>query len=334
MEIYAEACEARKDQCIPGRCMCFGNERFGMEVSMNSETGYAPRNAEEKREAKYTAKDSVFTDLFSHPKYLFQLYRALHPEDQETTEKSIRIVTMKNILLDQSYNDLGFQIGKRLLMLVEAQSGWTVNIILRSLLYLAQTWQEYIQSTGQNIYGSRRLELPRPELYVLYTGERKTRPKLLRLSDEFFAGRESAVEVRVKMIYDGKKGDIVSQYVAFTRIYNEQVRLYGRTRETVLKTIRICKNRNVLKEYLESREKEVVSMMMTLFDDEYILKTYIESERREAAEAAAEEAAEEAKRNARRIAGRLYQKGNAAADIADILDVAPEEVEEWLKSIR
>lgn len=33
--------------------------------------------------AKYTAKDSVFTSLFREPKYLLQLYQALHPEDQE-----------------------------------------------------------------------------------------------------------------------------------------------------------------------------------------------------------------------------------------------------------
>ena len=41
-----------------------------------------------------------------------------------------------------------------------------------------------------------------------------------------------------------------------------------------METIRICKDRNVLKEYLENREKEVVDMMMTLFDDEQILKAY------------------------------------------------------------
>ncbi len=39
-------------------------------------------------------------------------------------------------------------------------------------------------------------------------------------------------------------------------------------------TIRICKNRNVLKEYLESKEQEVYDIMMTLFDDEQILKAY------------------------------------------------------------
>lgn len=46
--------------------------------------------------AKYTAKDSLFTDLFRDPKYLLQLYQALHPEDHEATEESISNVTITN----------------------------------------------------------------------------------------------------------------------------------------------------------------------------------------------------------------------------------------------
>lgn len=42
-----------------------------------------------------------------------------------------------------------------------------------------------------------------------------------------------------------------------------------------METIRTCKDRNVLKEYLESKEQEVVDIMMTLFDDEQILKAYV-----------------------------------------------------------
>ena len=181
-----------------------------------------------------------------------------HPEDPDATGESISNVTIQNILLDQSYNDLGFQIGTRLVVLVEAQSTWTVNIVLRSLMYLTQTWQKYIQNTGQNVYGSKKVEIPRPELYVIYTGSRKTRPKYLCLSREFWGGGECAVEVKVKMIYDGEKGDIISQYVAFTRIYNEQIKQHGRTREAVLETIRICRDRNILREYLRVREQEVV----------------------------------------------------------------------------
>ncbi len=33
-------------------------------------------------------------------------------------------------------------------------------------------------------------------------------------------------------------------------------------------------NRNVLKEYLESHKREVISMMMTLFEEEQIMKAY------------------------------------------------------------
>ena len=228
-------------------------------------------------------------------------------------------MTIKNILLDQCYNDLGFCIGDKLVILVEAQSTWTVNIVVRGLMYLAQTYQEHIEKSGQNVYGSKRVKLPKPELYVIFTGERKSKPEYLYLSKEFFCGEESAIEVKVKMIYDGKEGDIINQYVTFTKIYNEQVRLYGRTREAVLETIRICKDKNVLKEYLENKEQEVVNIMMTLFNDEYILKTYVESEKRAAAE-----------RKSKLLAEKMYKRGDSISDIADFLEVSVKEVEEWL----
>src|SRR5699024_8638023 len=224
--------------------------------------------------AKKTAKDSVFRDLFENPTYLLQLYQVLHPEDREVTEDQISSVTIKNILLDQMYNDLGFIVKQRLLLLVEAQSTWSKNIVIRVLLYLANTWKEYIQNKKLNIYGSGGMSLPKPELYVIYTGERKERPEWIFLSEEFFPGQECFVDVKVRMLYDGKEGDILNQYVTFTKIYNEQVKEYGRTKEAVLETIRICKNRKILKEYLESREKEVVDIMMTLFDQEYAVERY------------------------------------------------------------
>ncbi len=55
--------------------------------------------------AKHTIKDSIFTNLFQDKKYLIQLYRALHPEDTETTEDELKDITIKNILVDACYND-------------------------------------------------------------------------------------------------------------------------------------------------------------------------------------------------------------------------------------
>ena len=288
---------------------------------MDQEVKNISSDAEKKPEqvAKYTAKDSVFTSLFREPKYLLQLYQALHPEDHEATEDSIKNVTITNVLLDQYYNDVGFQIGEKIVILVEQQSSWSINIVVRCLLYLAQTYQEYFESTKQNVYGSKKLELPKPEMYVIFTGNRKTRPEYLYLSKEFFGGDDSVLDVKVKMIYDGKEGDIINQYVTFTKIYNEQVKLHGRTREAVLETIRICKDQNVLGEYLSGREKEVVDIMMTLFNEEYILKTYVESKEREATERANSETAK-----------RMYKRGNSIEEIADILDTPLKVVEQWI----
>ena len=79
--------------------------------------------------------------------------------------------------------------------------------------YLVNSYRRYFSENDMDLYKSKKVELPKPELYVIYTGERKTRPSEITLSDEFFGGEKTAVEVTVKMIYDGNKGDIISQYV-------------------------------------------------------------------------------------------------------------------------
>ncbi|MBO4349957.1 MAG: hypothetical protein J6A01_03300, partial [Proteobacteria bacterium] len=62
---------------------------------------------------KYTAKDSVFVDLFSNEKYLFELYQALHPDDRTTQMSDLKTITLKCIIAEHMYNDLGFRVGNR-----------------------------------------------------------------------------------------------------------------------------------------------------------------------------------------------------------------------------
>lgn len=223
---------------------------------------------------KHKIKDSVFTNLFQDKKYLLQLYKALHPEDCNVTEDEIADVTIKHVLVDADYNDLGFSVGERLMILVECQSTWAVNIIIRALMYLMQTYHDYFKRTNQNLYGSKKVNMPIPELYVIFTGERKNIPDTISLSKEFFSGIKIAIDAEVKILYQENEKDIIGQYIIFSKVYNEQRKLYGKTKQAITETIRICKNRNVLKEYLESREQEVVNIMMTLFDDEQVLKAY------------------------------------------------------------
>ena len=223
---------------------------------------------------KRKIKDSVFTNLFQDKKYLLQLYKALHPEDDDVTEDELADITIKHVLIDADYNDLGFSVGNRLMVLVESQSTWTYNIIIRALMYLVQTYHDYFKRTNQNLYGSKKVNMPKPELYMIYTGDKKNIPDTIYLSKEFFDNSKISIDAEVKILYQENEKDIIGQYIIFSKVYDEQRKLYGVSKKAILETINICKNRNVLKEYLECKEQEVVDMMMTLFDDEQILKAY------------------------------------------------------------
>ena len=121
--------------------------------------------------------------------------------------------------------------------------------------------------------------MPKPELYVIFTGNKGRKPDKISLSKEFFEGADIDIEVKAKVIYESDTDDIINQYIIFCKVFNEQTKQHGMTQKAVTETIRICKDRNVLREYLAQREKEVVTIMMSLFDNEQIIKSFIRSER-------------------------------------------------------
>lgn len=145
---------------------------------------------------------------------MLKLYKTLHPEDTDTTEDTLDIVTIDNVLTDNLYNDLGIMVGNnRLLLLLEAQSSWTVNILIRMLLYLAQSYHEYFERTSQSLYKSTKVKMPKPELYIIYTGNKGKKPDIISLSQEFFDGVDIDIEVRAKVIYESDTEDIINQYI-------------------------------------------------------------------------------------------------------------------------
>lgn len=224
---------------------------------------------------KRTIADSVFTNLFGTKKYLLQLYRALHPEDTDIVEDDFAIVTIENVLTDGQYNDLGATVrGDKMIFLCEAQSTWSVNVLIRILMYMAETYSRYCQEHDIDLYKSTMAKLPRPELYVIFTGKRKDRPAEISLRKDYFKDANCPVDIVVKMIYDGEAGDIINQYVTFAGICREQIRIHGKTRKAIKEVIRICKDRKVLAEYLAEREKEVVNIMGTLFGAEEISRIH------------------------------------------------------------
>jgi hypothetical protein len=162
--------------------------------------------------------------------------------------------------------------------------------------------------------------MPKPELYVIYTGNKGEKPDVISLSEEYFGKAEIAVEVKAKVIYEQETDDIINQYIIFCKVFNDQRNKHGLTEETVKETIRICKDRNVLREYLESKEKEVVTIMMSLFDEEQIMDIFLKDRDRETEKKAQIE-----------MAKRMIQKGKMTLD--DISDYVPGLSMEELKQI-
>ncbi len=263
-------------------------------------------------EPKRDIKDSVFTFLFSDIEYTKQLYLSLHPEDTDIRDEDFRLVTLENILAIGQYNDLGFQVRDKLILLVEAQSTFSPNIPLRMLMYLAKTYNEYIEEHQLSLYREKKVSIPRPELYVIYTGEKEA-PDILRLSD-MYEGSGSA-DLTVRVLRDGQPGDILSQYVDFCQVANEQVSLYGRTDEALMSTIQLCLEQGILVPFLDSRKKEVVDIMTRLFSQEKAWEMELAAHAREEREEGRKEGREEGEQMGM---ANLLKKMLANASILDV----------------
>ena len=280
-------------------------------------------------------KDSVFTYLFGIPEYTRELYLCLHPEDEEFqkhgTDQDIEIVTSENILTDALYNDLGFTVRDRLIFLVEAQSTYSPNIPIRMLMYLAETYRQRLWPQRRQLYSEYPILIPRPEVYVLYTGKKKA-PDVFRLSDHFEKGdaesngRGSSVEICVPVIPVRENGDIVSQYVSFCHISDEQRKKYRNDhRKAAKETIDICIKNNILKKFLESRRMEVEGIMFTLYDQDEISKQYdqyLKDKSRAEGRAEGREA----------MAIHMHQNGLDIKTIAKVAEVSEEQVQQWIDS--
>ena len=225
--------------------------------------------------ASRQAKDHVFVDMFNQPRYCLELFKALHPEATDITEADIQNITISHVIVDKPYNDLGFTVKDRLLVLVEAQATWSYNILVRLLLYFADTLLGIIQAhESWDVHNTGKLPLPMPEFYVIYTGERKTVPGRISLRRDFFCAPEAPIDLEARVISAESTEDIIGQYIIYAHVYDRQVKLYGRERRAAEETVRICKDRGVLKEYLEAHEKEVVNSMIMLFEQEEAVKRY------------------------------------------------------------
>jgi hypothetical protein len=222
-------------------------------------------------------KDSVFSLLFSDPGILRELYCALEdvtlPPDEPVT-----LNTLENVLFMGVFNDVSFEIGGKLIVLIEHQSTINPNMALRMLLYISHVYEGTVKSKA--LYSDTRLKIPRPEFFVLYNG---TAPypdeDTLHLSDLFVnmetlrlpekARPALELDVRVININEGRNSEIaarckkLAEYSAFIAKVREFERELGDKAEAMKAAIKYCTEHDILKEFLEKHSTEVFNMLIT-----------------------------------------------------------------------
>ena len=133
-------------------------------------------------QAKRTYKDSLFRNIFNDKTRLKRLYRAL--SGREVKVRDIKLNTLRGTFFSDVKNDISFRVEDRLIILLEQQSTWNMNMPLRFLWYLARLYRNYVPKNMQ--YHSRQVKLPTPEFYVLYNGREPQQDyQVLRLEDAF-----------------------------------------------------------------------------------------------------------------------------------------------------
>ena len=275
-----------------------------------------------KKQARHGTKDSVFTHLFSIPKYQLQLYKTLHPEDKHVKASDIETITKKCVVAQHEHNDLGILVKDTLMILVEAQSSWSPNIVIRLMSYAVQSLMDYFEEREVFLYGNSKAVCPRIELYVIYTGQRHDEPETLTFKELFFAANERCdLDATVNMIYyKTDKTDIINQYIMFCRVFNEQIKQYSYSETALKETLRICRDKEILTQYIIQRESEIMNIMTALFDQDYITRMYGVDQRREGKEEGKKEGKEE-------TALKMLKKGMDIGIISEITDLSAEEIE-------
>ena len=258
--------------------------------------------------AKRYSKDTVFRDFFSDRKNLYRLFRERHPEMTEVTEEDIVPVTLNPVLMNMQQNDLAFLVREcnegegtegnsgqtvtrkaqkprryKLLILAEAQATWTLNILVRLLLYLTAEYQRYISTHSLYLFGTKLVALPEPEFIVVYCGAKRVEgiKEEISLREDVFHNPKAKLDLIASVVHAPEKNGILGEYIQFCRIRDEQVKDHGLTLYAIEETIRICKDRNVMRTYLEAREKEeIFSMVQAMFTEEYNRRAIAKSIRR------------------------------------------------------
>jgi hypothetical protein len=238
----------------------------------------------------HTFKNSVFSLLFSEPDILRELYCALENVNLPP-DIPVNINTLQNVLFMDSTNDISFEIGGRLVVLLEHQSTINPNMGLRFLMYISKIYEEMNEKRA--LYSSKLVKIPRPEFFVLYNGLAPCPDEqILKLSDAFMDTEALGLSekhdptleliVRVLNINDGRNAElasrskILSEYSKFVALVRYLTQQLGDKQKAMQAAVRYCLKHGILKEFMEKHKQEVLNMRITEWNQEEAIAVWRE----------------------------------------------------------
>ena len=289
---------------------------------------------------KRNAKDTVFRTFFQERENVFELYKELHPEDTSSTKDDVVIRTVGRVVVKGFTNDLGFSVGDRSICLVESQSYRLRSFIMRTLFYLAETYQAYLDDNRLDIYEADDRDAPEWEAYVVSTAGLKGRLLELRNIPKNLGDESAAAEIGIT------DEGLISGYIEACRIIDTVISKdedeYGR--DAVLRAFEECRDRcGKVGKFIWSKRSEAMGVYEQLFDEEenmnmnrrvFFRKGLAEGERRGLAEGERKGLVEGEENERRRIVSRLLSSGMPPEDVARIVGVPPEEISKMSEGVR
>ena len=223
-------------------------------------------------------KDSLFVDYFSKDRdwkeHFLSLYNALHGTNLQVETTSLERVNLEQVLYKSYYNDIAVLVDGQFILMIEHQSTINPNMPLRLLEYVARIYGNIVDSKAK--FSRHLVPLAKPEFIVFYTGDQELPPEsYLYLSDAFPNQTQNAdltLELKVKLctIKSESPSPVVhschdlEQYVQFLELV-EEAKAAGH--ENPLRwAIQEAVRRNILRDYLERKGGEVLSILMTEYD--------------------------------------------------------------------
>ena len=219
-------------------------------------------------------RDTLFCKYVGTEENLLAISNAIRGT-HHTDASEIQINTLKGSFYSNLKNDISFILDTLIMMLIEHQTTLNPNMPLRLLSYVDELFRLYLEPEKRKIYSTELIKLPAPEFYVFYDGDDTSfERKVLRLSDAFKAPSDKLeLIVHVYNLATGKNEDLkkictpLREYSIFSNQYKLLRKQGLAIDEAVRDTIRYCIDHNVMKDYLQHNESEVIDMFGFEWDE-------------------------------------------------------------------